>query len=387
MDAISASPVTNISQRRAAPRAFQFPSCGLLKKIGALGKVNIGSPATKVVSLIIIGLGAASLATGVGIPAGVFLICAGVFLLGCSTEINIRDAATSSMRNYAAHDELNMVTFNAGNAIGDFDLACRYNEIETTKELYRTSQVKTAKLFEQLAGRNQLDVLTIQEVQGADVLINALRKKGYVVVKSSARNVDCAILLNTKRFQIQKHYALTYESHDLPLVIARDKQTNQICMFVSAHVQGMDLVDLVDGAHETVYGERCLEKLTPLMDTIAAEHSVTMRFVGADMNTSPEILGRRHQILNEAGYKIHRTGQTTEVNPRQQKLIERELDYNYSKTDCPTRSWLDRLFGTQTRAPLLQARSRVLMEPQQRDGIPYQSDHFAVQTEFSIISI
>jgi len=386
MEAISKATGNNFPQPRTALRIRQFPSCDLLKKIGALGKVNIGSPLTKIISIIIIGLGAASLATGFGIPAGACLICAGGLLLGGSTEASVRTAAALNIPKV-----LNVVTYNMGADRNDYGLVCVYSGTPNTEENYRASQLKTAAFFKDLVQRNQLDVVMLQEVYDNALLLDTLVQEGFLVFRNGERTIhgrsrdDCAIVLNPKRFEVRTISHQKVLQEEAPIVIARDKQSGCTIMFATGHVPGMNLVNPVQTAQQAEIGDGYIENLIPHIDRLSTANAVDIEIFGADMNSNVEKWKHRFDLLNGAGFATHSSGEPTEVYPVQPEYVERELDHVFSRVVSSSRSWLEKLVETR-RVPRLAAQPSALMKFRARDGgVPdTASDHRPVKVEFTI---
>ena len=359
---------------------------GRLEKCSVLGRVNLGSPVVRIVALVAIGLGTAAICTGFVAPAGAFLLGGGLFLLGGSVETSIRDTAAERM------SPLNIVSYNTGTNRADYGLICSYNGSEPTEENYQTSQARTAAFFRDLAQRNQVDALLLQEIGGAGPLLEALRQEGFVIYQKGQLNRfnepidDCAIALNPKRFQVLLVAYKDIDGDHVPIVLARDKKTGHALMFASAHVPGMNLVDLSKASEQAEMGDGYLRKLVGAMDTeIPTGGSVVIQVLGADMNRNPERWNRPFQKLTEEGFDIHRTRQTTEVNPTQQSYVERELDFVVTGVIPPSRSRFERTLGIPPKVPRVVANKvSTLMDFGVTDGVSDNaSDHRPVHAKLS----
>jgi len=373
----------------ATPRNGTPPAHNRLNIFGALGRVNLGSPIVKVFAVVMIGLGAASITTGFGIPAGAALISCGVILLGGSIEASIRTAAAARTHS---DGELNVVTFNIGANIEDYRLLCMHNGCEPTKENYHSSQVRAAAFFKGLIQSKQADVILLQEVYDNKILLEALGQEGFEIYRCNQLTMrgepkdDCAILLHPDRFHVKRVIRARIDGEDAPVVVANDKLTNHIFMFATAHVPGMTLINVNSMAEQAQIGDGYIEKLLPFMERVSTENSVGIQIFGADMNRNPEKWDYPFGLLNDAGFDTHRTGQTTEVFPPQPQYPQRELDFIFSRVRDAVSSMFEKLVGAQQKLPRVTVQTTALMDFEAHGGIPLnQSDHRPVHARFSII--
>jgi hypothetical protein len=366
------------------PRPVGGPNKSLLKRFCIFTFNKIGSKSAKVLSLVLIGLGVAAFFTGIGAAAAIPLMIAGGSLFAISSGISV---GKYRMR---ANGELNVVTYNMGANINDYQLLCKYHDGNANHEKYKASQQRTALFFRGLVQSGEADVILLQEVYDNTVLLNDLQQQGFVVYRNNAftrtgvrkPKDDCAILLNPNRFEVQQVVRATIDELDAPVVVGKDKRTGYTFMFATAHVPGMDLINPVTTAAGAGFGDGYIQKLTPFMNGISDRNSVAIQIFGADMNSNPEKWQDRFAPLLESGFSIHRTGVPTEVNPDQPQYVERELDFQFSRVNSP--SLTERLLGR--RAPRLETETRALMDFQaSHDGIPGNaSDHRPVKTKFTI---
>jgi hypothetical protein len=190
----------------------------------------------------------------------------------------------------------------------------------------------------------------------------------------------------TDFYQIERIHQWTHRQSDAPIVIAKDKQTDHIFMFTTAHVTGMDLVNPVATEATAENGDIFIKGLIPHMDRLSTDNSAAIEIFGADMNSNLQKWRPRFDMLSHAGFSTHSTGQPTEVFPVQPEYVERELDHVFSRVAAPTPpSMLEAFLGISRQTARLAARASVLMDFNARNGeVPENaSDHRRLNSPFA----
>lgn len=123
---------------------------------------------------------------------------------------------------------------------------------------------------------------------------------------------------------------------DVAIAVAYDTQLKQRVAFVSIHVPGMDFDNPTRPNTQEPGNALCEE----IAKRIARIPKCSLKFIGADMNGTPEIAPERFRLLTSSGMALHRTESPTNVDPRADSIhtLKRELDYVFS-TETPTSSW------------------------------------------------
>jgi len=347
----------------------------------ATGPSNVGSRAAKVLAVVMIGLGAAALCTGLGTPLGAALIACGGLVFGASVEADLRSVSVASL---GKNGILNVVTYNVGAGLADFRLACLFNGLKdevVNHELYQAAKLRTAAYFSKLVDENGADVIMLQEITGADVLIGMLREKGFQVLSHGLFNDDCAIVLHPKRFEVLETLCADIDRQDTALVVARDRRSQQTFLFGSAHVPGMYLVE--PDPRDALDGDNYLRNLVSEINAVSTRYPGIVRILGADMNRNPERWSAPFTMLKGAGFDLHRSNEPTEVIPTQPEYPMRELDFIFSSVRSPT--WWDWLSGTTKKTPEITSDTTALLNFEMEHGVPYASDHRPVKATIDYI--
>lgn len=224
-------------------------------------------------------------------------------------------------------------TYNMGSNEGDYSNLRRHLDpsfnqhprlIATDEAEYNAAQNKTT---DSLMG--QADVYCLQEVIDENrPLIKSLKGANFQIInKPNVRgNFDCAIAVNTARFENITNLSTTINRQDVTIARATDITTKKEVLFVSAHIPGCMLEnDTPVDADDASTGDNDCEQIMQHVAHIAGGCAV--QIIGADMNANPEKWEPRFQKFTSRGFEVLRSNAPTNVNPNSRTYKERELDF------------------------------------------------------------
>jgi len=386
MPAGSTTSTTSISSTispdpQLAGRVTKPPSPHVLNKAGAMERGNLESRVAKGLALVMVGLGVAAMFTGFGIPAGAVLIACGGLLFGGSVEADMRWSIASAN---GKNGSLNVVTYDLGGGFTDFRQLCSYLNVDKswiTDPMYQDARGATAALIIDLVQTGKADILTLQNITSGDGLIKKLTDQGLSVIHIGSPDDDCAIVLDPKRFCELERFCAADSGLETVLVVARDNRSKQTFLFGSAHIPWMDLTQNNFASRANKY----IEDLVTEMNKLSARYPGIIRVLGADMNGNPEKWRAPFDALKAEGFHLHRTGAITAVGSPQRDGSEREVDFIFTGfKDYPT--WLDWLFGTMKKVPIIEAQTTTLMDIRERAEMSDSaSNHVPVNAKIEYI--
>lgn len=159
-------------------------------------------------------------------------------------------------------------------------------------------------------------------------LIKNLKEKGFEIIhlNNDQPYFDAAIALDKNRFKDIVNHSMVIDRKDVAIATATDILTNQKVTFVSAHVPGFNLENLIE--EEKQDGDNFCQKLATNLRKIGGT-----QIIGADMNGTTEIANERFQAFTKNGLLIHKTDCPTNVCPRSEDYKLREFDYFFAKNN------------------------------------------------------
>ncbi len=273
------------------------------------------------------------------------------------------DTSPLTLPRVSGHrNDLIVITYNMGSGPMDYAHACRHFHLDKFNDLgdqehpvdlsneiladvsnpfaqqYLLAQARTTAFFVDLAQRNEVDVILIQEGRMPDksqgTFIEALIKEGFAYYSYGKKTSNAAVLMRKERFGNHIMVGTRNSAQDLTVVIAEDSMTNQVISFSSISVPGFDL------AKEELTREDFFSGDGRISDAINNSNpdnvKIDINLIGADMNSPAELspLMRRFTDLSAAGYERLSTNQTTDVYYRegQESFPQRNLDYLFIKS-------------------------------------------------------
>lgn len=237
-------------------------------------------------------------------------------------------------------NNFSVCTYNVGSRIDDYFQLCRHldpslsfknsEEEEAFRSKYDVTQNRTAELL-----TNKAEVYCLQEVVSEErPLIQSLKEKAFEIIHLEGLPFfDTAIALDKDRFKDITNHSFDVQitkrfKKDVAIATATDVLTGQRITFVSAHAPGFDFTKEVsdkDAAEGDFYCRAILNKLSEIGNS-------TLHVIGADMNANPEKWDPRFRVFYNQGFQLNRKNSATNVNPKDSKEKEREIDFIFTKT-------------------------------------------------------
>lgn len=194
------------------------------------------------------------------------------------------------------------------------------------------------------------DVYALQEVNGDDRPdITAFTSAGFRIIRPPrkdpkyASKTDTAIAIHPKKFA-----EITDRSfNEIAVAVATEKSTGRKIAFISGHIPGFELESNPEHSEADIGDNLLKDAIAKLNKACADCDSVIF---GADMNASPEIYNQRFELLEKAGFKLHRTHAPTShmsrnIKNKTPQLQDRELDYIFVRDQQPIKPKPSRLSG------------------------------------------
>ena len=151
---------------------------------------------------------------------------------------------------------------------------------------------------------------------------------------------DTAIAVNSQRFEkidktddcSFKIEITTIKSADVAYIKLTEKITGNKIAVLSLHVPGYGLTDLNEKRRSILIkrGDEYCQKVAEKLDEIVAERVKV--FIGADMNTNPELLPTRFQMFTDKGLQLIRSNEPTCWNPIDTDYQKREIDFIFENS-------------------------------------------------------
>ncbi len=247
--------------------------------------------------------------------------------------------------------KVHVASFNTGCFEADYLIKKSHlegNRSEYNEGLTKEYENKERSLAKKLAN---VEVLCLQEISedypelNNRVFLKELNKTheffhGQSITKTKSGKddtfVDNLVAVNKKQFENCKNVSIYKPCADqVAAVVATHIPSQKKMMFVSAHANGCEL-EKGQPVLDSLDGDRKCAEFHRELQALKEQHSVDAIVIGADMNASPEDLqsvnnNRFNVFTAKEPFKINRSKQHTNLNPRSETYKERELDYIFTK--------------------------------------------------------